>query len=802
MKDTKPYIQKQLFCFTYNIDTRTAEQDIGLVNEYGFDRFYYNMPEGFSNTYVVEEDRELYNEMYRALDNGADYATADFRITKNNHWARVFMYRENVGSPIFRGVLQNVSVPYEDLIQKEKINDTLEESLKSKTLEALQLFTAISTTYDMIVSVNLTQNTYIYTPIEAGSFITADDAVEGVFDDIISMHYSKVVPQHKQMYLDSFSRQALLAAHAAGKKGVYLEYQQCDDDGVPHWLATYTMFTESPNGTDVTEITISQNIDERKQKEKALRHKELEALQLLTAIKDTHDMILSANLTKNKCRIINSEQFSEMIAYMPSELDGILAFQAQNYVIDEYKERFLSMFNREYMLNAYRDGKKFLYLEYQACGTGGSPVWYSTHVMFVEDPNTDDITAIVICQNIDERIRKEKEYLHELHEAKERAEASDKAKTTFLFNASHDIRTPMNAIYGFAQMIKENAENAEFVRTTVDKILASNQTLLSLLTDILELSKIEQGKEVVDKRPMDINSTMQKLSDMFASDMAAAGIDFSVKSNIIHSQVLGDEDKLTRMALNILSNAKKFTPSGGSVMIGASEAPIDEGRSEYTLYVRDNGIGMSKDFQKRAFEQFERERTSTESGVKGTGLGLAIVKNFCTLMGGECILDSELGKGTTVTVKVILEHAPTENDEDTAEKEMDVDFTGKRILLAEDNEFNMEIAKWALESNGFSVEWAQDGAKCVNMLLSHKEGYYDLILMDIQMPIMDGYIATKEIRNINNKKLAEIPIVAMTANAFKRDIENCLNAGMNDYMSKPFEPKKLIQLLQKWIPIS
>ncbi len=388
------------------------------------------------------------------------------------------------------------------------------------------------------------------------------------------------------------------------------------------------------------------------------------------------------------------------------------------------------------------------------------------------------------------------EYVEKLKEETAKAEESNLAKSTFLFNASHDIRTPMNAIQGFAHIIDRNADNPEIVKEAIRKIIQSAGTLMTLLNDVLELSRIERGKDEVDALPMNMEHHVCELHEMFAGEMEQAGIEFVMDNNISHPHILGDNLKLTRIAMNLLSNSKKFTPSGGKVTFGVHESGFDGEKANYTLFVRDTGIGMSKQFQQRAFQQFERERSSTESGVSGSGLGLAIIKRLTDLMGGDCNITSELGKGSELTVTVPLKIA--DNNRFTENQQTQhLDFSGKRILLTEDNELNREIARFILEDNNLIVDEAENGSVCVDKLLKSEAGYYDLVLMDIQMPIMDGYTATKEIRNIADKRIADIPIIAMTANAFVEDKQKCLETGMNGHIGKPIDTQKLIKELAR-----
>ncbi len=419
---------------------------------------------------------------------------------------------------------------------------------------------------------------------------------------------------------------------------------------------------------------------------------------------------------------------------------------------------------------------------------GGGYIWVSDSTMRVNIG--DEVFFHGVIADVSDQIEK-------MENAKREAEASNLAKSTFLFNASHDIRTPMNAIQGFAKIIEQNSDNKEIVDDAVHKIQIAGSTLMTLMNDILDLSRIERGKEEINLKVVHLLEHGKNLYEMFASDMKKAGIDFSLEGNVTHNLVLCDELKLSRIGMNMLSNAKKFTPAGGTVVFGANEISCDGENVTFEFYARDTGIGMSEDFQKRAFEQFERERTSTESGVSGSGLGLAIIKKLVTLMGGEVFISSKLGQGTKISAVITFKQA----DVSELDKKMfyaeNADMSGKRVLLVEDNEFNREIAKYILEGMKFFVEEAENGLVCVDKILNSTPGYYDLVLMDIQMPIMDGYKATEEIRRIQDKELSSVPIIAMTANAFDDDRRRCFAVGMNGHISKPLEVNSVLKELKR-----
>ena len=382
-----------------------------------------------------------------------------------------------------------------------------------------------------------------------------------------------------------------------------------------------------------------------------------------------------------------------------------------------------------------------------------------------------------------------------------RAVEGSLAKSQFLFNMSHDIRTPMNAIIGYTNLALDES-SPEAVHDYLEKISLSSQHLLSLINDILEMSRIESGRVELQYEPADLRAIFDDTHDLFAEQMRQKQLTFSVHADRVrHRYVWCDEKNLNRVLLNIISNAYKFTDEGGTVTVTLAEVGTQsDGYATYEIRVQDNGIGMSQEFVERMFTAFERERTSTDSGVEGTGLGLAITKSIVDLMGGTIDVLTTPGNGTQIIMQLTLRIA-TEQDvleaqhDDVPVLEEPIDFSTKRLLLVEDNEINMEIAVMILEQQGFMIETAVNGQIAVDMVSAHDAGYYDAILMDIQMPIMDGLEATRTIRAMDDSGRANVPILAMTANAFKEDEEASREAGMNAHIAKPIDVDVLMSEL-------
>lgn len=391
----------------------------------------------------------------------------------------------------------------------------------------------------------------------------------------------------------------------------------------------------------------------------------------------------------------------------------------------------------------------------------------------------------------------------ELIAAKTRAEEGSKAKSQFLSNMSHDIRTPMNAIIGYINLAQRKNVAVADIKDFLKKIETSSHHLLALINDILEMSRIESGKLEIEQIDIDIVKTLDEVRDMFATQMHEKEIEFIVNtSDVKNPYVMCDKNRFNRVLLNLLSNAYKFTPKGGKIFVTLKQLGDAENNfGDYELHVKDSGIGMTKEFAAKVFEAFERERNSTVSGIQGTGLGMAITKNIIDLMNGSIKVVTAPNQGTEFIINVsfkLSDKLPDESEQ-VEDDEQEFHFDSIRLLLADDIEVNREIAVMILETAGFEVETAENGQQVVEKLAASTPGYYSAILMDIQMPIMDGYAASKAIRNLKDERLAKVPIVAMTANAFSEDVQAAKDAGMDDHIAKPIDVPKMMETLKKVI---
>ena len=414
------------------------------------------------------------------------------------------------------------------------------------------------------------------------------------------------------------------------------------------------------------------------------------------------------------------------------------------------------------------------------------------------DENGRVVSVLLANRDFTEEKKRELEQEEALRQEKIKAEKANEAKSIFLFNMSHDIRTPMNAILGYSQLMKKELTNPKLVHYQ-EMIEQSSQLLLSIINNVLDMARVESGKMELDENYEVVGNITQLVCGAFAAEASKKNIELNKIVNVEHKHIITDSTKMQEILSNLISNAIKYTSAGGKVTIDTRELPYDkEGYTLIQTKVSDTGIGMSEEFLPSLFELFTRERNTTLSKIPGTGLGMAIVKNLVDLMNGSIEVESELGKGSTFTITIPHKIANKDytNRNIESSNEFDIDFKGKRILLAEDNELNAEITTTILSEMGFEVKVVEDGILCVNEMQHQPANTYDLILMDIQMPNMDGYKATDCIRHLSQPEKANIPIIAMSANAFEEDKKKAFDVKMNDYITKPIDFQKMEEVLK------
>ena len=473
---------------------------------------------------------------------------------------------------------------------------------------------------------------------------------------------------------------------------------------------------------------------------------------------------------------------------------NILLEQVNRLITEPYRESSVEFYDSTTIAKRL-EGKNSLF---HTCERTDGTWILSMIVPQKYDENGRVVSVLLANRDFTEEKKRELEQEEALRQEKIKAEKANEAKSIFLFNMSHDIRTPMNAILGFSQLMKKELTNPKLVHYQ-EMIEQSSQLLLSIINNVLDMARVESGKMELDENYEVVGNITQLVCGAFAAEASKKNIELNKIVNVEHKHIITDSTKMQEILSNLISNAIKYTPEGGKVLIDVQELPYDkEGYTLIQTKVSDTGIGMSEEFLPSLFELFTRERNTTLSKIPGTGLGMAIVKNLVDLMNGSIEVESELGKGSTFTITIPHKIANKDytNRNIESSNEFDIDFKGKRILLAEDNELNAEITTTILSEMGFEVKTVEDGILCVNEMQHQPANTYDLILMDIQMPNMDGYKATDCIRHLSQLEKANIPIIAMSANAFEEDKKKAFDVKMNDYITKLIDFQKMEEVLK------
>lgn len=505
---------------------------------------------------------------------------------------------------------------------------------------------------------------------------------------------------------------------------------------------------------------------------------------LINPIQETYEFLYADN---EKSHFIKSGSYKELVEYLQ---DGAANEEEKQKLseflkLEELNKRLKSTaFNTSISVKMIQDEKEH---------------WDMLSFIVLEQKKDKIYKILLSRRDITETQQKEAKQQELLTETLAQAEQANQAKSMFLFNMSHDIRTPMNAIIGFISLALKYLNDEKKAKDYLEKAALSSRHMLNIVNDILDMARIDSGKVELELAPLAIAEEFYAIDVLFRSSMEEKQIDFSVTTEIQVPVILADAMRLKQIIVNLVSNAMKYTNSGGKVLLSYRQTGYTEdGGIFFEIRVKDTGMGMSEEYQRHLFEAFERERNAAVGAIEGSGLGLAISKNLADLMGASLVCNSRIGEGTEFIFS--MKAMPAKDVSNLTQESKDSSsLRGKRILLVEDNDLNREITVEVLEDYGFIVEEANDGTAAVEKMKRAKEGEYQLILMDIQMPYMDGYQATREIRGLSNKKLAQIPIIAMTANAFEEDRQRALQAGMNDHLAKPIDIAKSIEVLGRYV---
>ena len=620
------------------------------------------------------------------------------------------------------------------------------------------------------------------------------------FPDEFESWIERLHPEDKEYALKEYSS---TVKDYSNQKKYDIEYRVCDKSGVYRWFRAAGELSRRADGSpiafdgvfiDTDELhKANENLHRALQETERARNELLLEHEVISAVSREYFAVNSIDLVHDMYEEISGHDgFAPLVTVQGENAQIKLDKICTTLVAKEYQNSVMNFFDLSTVPDRMQDSD-VIEIEYFA--TDGN--WHQAR--FIEKKRNQEgrVTDVLYVTRIVSKEKQREIEQERLRIAYQVAERANEAKTTFLLNMSHDIRTPMNAIIGYSKLMREHISDPELLHYQ-EMIEQSGNVLLSIINNVLDMARIESGKMELDENYSETGNIVGGICSVFEMEAQKKNLTMKHYVNVEHTHIICDTTKMQEILTNIISNAVKYTPPGGTVTITTDELPCEkEGYINIRTVVEDNGIGISEEFLPHLFDSFSRERDTTSAKVSGTGLGMAIVKSLVDLMGGSVTVESELGKGTKFTVTIPHKIASEEYYEKKAlaESMEDVNFSGKHILLAEDNDINAEIATLILEEMGFAVDRVEDGIICVNKLEKEPAGTYDLILMDIQMPNMDGYKAAKMIRHLPNAAKAHIPIVAMTANAFAEDRKKAFEAGTNGHIAKPIDASKIKETL-------
>lgn len=668
-----------------------------------------------------------------------------------------------------------------------------------------QLLGALMRVYPRVMEVNLTRDTYSI--MEDQSDLTQISKKEGKYSDLHIQGLINTHPDYREAFAEKFSRENLLNRYMSGENEEYLEALQLGPDRRYHWSSTHAVRVNNPYNDDVIQFILIRQLDNQHELEKEVGRIRAEANRYRNAITITFDHIYEidmANDLVSEIKISNGRVNKVELGSIRDMNQALILDRMHPSNLETFGEKppWLKYMSEDGTYNLYEIYEDDWYLRQ----SNGEYRWERIQIVPSED-NPSDI--MIFSKDIHEVKRREEMQRELLFEALANAEQANAAKRDFLSHMSHDMRTPMNAIVGLTTIAQAKLGDNEKVADALDKIQSSSQHLLRLINEVLDMSRIESGTITLEEEKFNV-------SELLESVMASIRMQAKEKQQtlVVHTQdmshawLLGDRFRLEQVMLNLLSNAVKYTGPGGVVILSMCDMPsTHENVTNLTICVEDTGVGMSKEFVSRMFEPFERESKPETQNEQGTGLGLPIVKNIVDRMNGTIRVDSAEGMGTCFAVNIPMKLPKELETVDKIEVELNAQSeegiiadkcAGRRFLLVDDNELNREIGQEILQMLGARVDLASDGQEAIDILMDTPEGQYDAVFMDVQMPVKNGYDATREIRSCSRQDLQYLPIFAMTANAFADDVQDALDAGMNAHLAKPLEISALNRVLDRF----
>lgn len=775
--------------FTYFPQQRRAEIPERTRRHYRCRAVYEQMPASFAQDMTLGEGRADYDGMYARIHEGERTASAEFRIQASNRWVRVTLSTveyDGTGKP-------TVTVGLVEDITRQKDVETERSELSRLNADILS---SLNELFFGVYRIDLAKGTIraIRMPEGGERVVTATAETPYRVEEVAALYHS----EERMDYCREHSLQNLREKKAQGVRSFTGEYRR--ERGKEYGWITSTVYLNGLGaGSDIAILTLMDASEHRRQSD------------IIQALGREYYALYYVNMNRDRYEILRSD--GAVVRCLNAGRQGCYSELIRQYVAhfvhpEERKEMetFFGLEECRQRFGTSAGEGSALYRKLQADGTYA---WMQARIVLSEEEDGVPRHLTVAIRNVDENIRKELETKRLLEDALRRAESANAAKSDFLSRISHDIRTPMNAIVGMTALAGSYLGDQDRVRDCLDKIAISSRHLLGLINEVLDMSKIESGRAELDLKDFNLRRLVQDALTMIRPAAADKRQALNVEiRGVVHEDVTGDAVRLEQVLANLLSNAVKYTPEGGKIALALEEIPAKvPSIGRYVFTVEDNGIGMSEEYVAHIFEPFSRADDSRISRIAGTGLGLTITQNIVHMMGGEIGVQSHWGEGTRFTVSLGLRIAA--QTEKTKGREaakgaapdgaQESRLDGKRVLVVEDNELNMEIATEFLKMAGATVETANDGEEAVKAFVSRAPGYYDLILMDIQMPVMNGYEAARAIRAQRRPDASSIPIVAMTADAFTADVQRAKEAGMNAHIAKPIEMDQLFAVLREVI---
>ena len=670
-----------------------------------------------------------------------------------------------------------------------------------------QLIDALKRVYPMVMLVNLTKDTYAVTETASNESFTK---ATGKYSALHLQGLARTHPDYQEVFARKFSRENLLARYNAGEQEDYLEAKQLGPDKVYHWSSTHAIRVHNPYNDDVLQYILIRPIDDQRELENEVDRVRSEANRYRNAITMTYDHIYEINAQQDRVYEIKIN-------------NGIVADRAELGSVHEMNRALI--LDRMHPSNRETYGEEFPWMrllpenghvgfdmdvyedDWYMRQSNGEYRWERIQIV----PNGDDPNEIMIfSKDIHEVKLREEKQRELLFEALANAEHANSAKRDFLSHMSHDMRTPMNAIVGLTTIAQTKIGDTEKVADALSKIQTSSQHLLRLINEVLDMSRIENGKITLEEETFNISELLENAMTSISTQAREKNQTVVVDTqNLSRGLLIGDRFRLEQVLLNLLSNAVKYTGDDGVIILSMCDTPSPhENVTNLTICVEDNGFGMSKEFVSRLFDPFEREVRPETADIQGTGLGLPIVKSIVERMNGTIRVDSAIGMGTCFAVNIPMKipagSAGTGVMEQSFTGETDCSisedkYAGYRFLLVDDNELNREIGQEILQMFGAKVDLACDGQEAITIIFNTPDDYYDAIFMDVQMPVKNGYDATRELRASDRPDIKHLPIFAMTANAFADDVQDALDAGMNAHLAKPLDIATLVRVLDRYL---